>query len=365
MGLGIVLVQAASPAVAERIGLDNFHFVQRHITTLVPTFLIMIAVSMMEISSVRRLALGLFLLSLVGVGLTLFVGMEIKGATRWLHIPGMAIQPSEFVKPAFAIVAAWLFAMQKGEHRMGHGGEPYYEASGGGKRFPGTLVSILVYGIVVALLLRQPDLGQTIVVSAIWFGQFFLAGMSLPVVASIGLLGVVGLIGAYLVFPHVTKRIDRFLDPDSGDNYHIDRSLEAFSSGGMFGTGPGQGSVKMSLPNAHADFIFAVAGEEFGFVFCIALIALFAFILFRGLVLAFREENYFTLLAICGLLIQFGLQAFINMGSTLHIIPAKGMTLPFISYGGSSMIALGFSMGMLLALTRKRVGKRIVKEVLA
>jgi cell division protein FtsW len=339
MGFGVVLVQAASPAVAERIGLDNFHFVQRHLMMLLPSAAIMVAVSLLPPRGIRRLAVLVFLAALLLVALTPVVGMEIKGARRWIHVPGLSIQPSEFLKPAFAVVAAWLFTMQK--------------TTDG---FPGGAVSVALYLLVVTLLMMQPDLGMTFVISAVWFGQFFLAGLPIVLVGILGIIGLLGLVGAYFMFPHVSSRIDRFLDPGSGDNYQVARSMEAFMNGGMFGTGPGQGTVKMSLPDAHADFIFSVAGEEFGLLWCLALVALFAFVVLRGFRRAMRDDSLFILLAVGGLLMQFGLQAMINMGSALHLMPTKGMTLPFISYGGSSMLALGFGMGMVLALTRKRFG---------
>ncbi|MBI1205694.1 MAG: cell division protein FtsW [Azospirillum sp.] len=340
IGYGTVLIMAASPAVAERIGLDTYHFVERHVINLIPALIVMIAVSLLTPRGIRRMALVVFLVSLALVAATMVIGVEIKGARRWIHVPGMSIQPSEFVKPAFAVVAGWLFSLQR--------------TSPG---FPGNLVSILLYGFVAAALLMQPDLGMAFVVSAVWFTQFFLAGLNVALVGVLGVLGVCGLVAAYFAFPHVTSRIDRFLDPSHGDTYQVTRSLEAFSNGGLFGTGPGQGTVKMSLPDAHADFIFAVAGEELGLLWCLVLIALFAFIVLRGFSRAFKDTNLFVVLAVGGLLAQFALQALINMGSSLHLMPTKGMTLPFVSYGGSSLIALGFGMGMVLALTRKRFGQ--------
>jgi cell division protein FtsW len=339
MGFGVVLVQAASPAVAERIGLDNFHFVQRHVMMLAPAIAIMVAVSVLDLRGVRRAAAIVFLVALAGVALTPLVGFEIKGARRWLHVPGLSVQPSEFVKPAFAVVAAWLFTLQKTADHV-----------------PGNAIAVALYLLVVVLLMMQPDLGMTFVISAVWFGQFFLAGLPIMLVAGLAVMGAVGLVAAYLLFPHVSSRIDRFLDPAAGDNYQVNRSLEAFQNGGLFGTGPGQGSVKMGLPDAHADFIFSVAGEEFGLIWCLVLVGLFAFVVLRGFLKVMREDNLFVMLAVSGLLMQFGLQAAINMASALHLMPTKGMTLPFISYGGSSMLALGFGMGMVLALTRRRFG---------
>src|SRR5690606_18840259 len=194
------------------------------------------------------------------------------------------------------------------------------------------------------------------VVTVTWFAQFFLAGLPIIWVAVLGLLGIAGLIGAYFAFPHVAERIDGFLDPSSGDSYQVDRSLEAFTNGGLYGRGPGEGTVKQFLPDAHADFIFAVAGEELGLFACLLIVGLFAFVVLRGLSRVLRENSQFVQLAATGLLVAFGLQALINMGSALHLMPTKGMTLPFISYGGSSLLALSLGMGMLLALTRRRVG---------
>ncbi len=340
MALGTVLITAASPPVAERIGIqDTFYFVERHLMMLVPAVALMVAVSLLSPRGVRRAALAMYLVALALVFATLVIGVEIKGARRWIHVPGLSIQPSEFVKPAFAVVAAWLFSLS----RTNPG-------------FPGALVSMALYGLTVAGLIMQPDMGMTFVVSAVWFTQFFLAGLNIMAVVVLAALGVVGLIGAYYTLPHVTSRIDRFLDPTAGDNYQVNRSMEAFANGGLMGTGPGQGTVKFSLPDSHADFIFAVAGEEMGLIFCLFIVFLFAFIVLRGFARVFNENNYFALLAAAGLLIQFALQAAINMGSALHLMPTKGMTLPFISYGGSSLLALGFGMGMVLALTRKRFG---------
>lgn len=340
MAMGTVLITAASPPVAERIGIDDtFYFVERHLLMLIPAAVVMMSVSLLSPRGVARTAVVVYLVALALVAATLVVGVEIKGARRWIHIPGLSLQPSEFVKPAFAVVAAWLFSLSRTT-----------------QGFPGSFVSMVLYGGTVGLLLMQPDLGMAFVLSAVWFTQFFLAGLNVLLVVALGVLGVAGLVMAYFTFPHVTSRIDRFLDPQAGDTYQVSRSLEAFANGGLMGTGPGQGTVKFSLPDAHADFIFAVAGEELGLVACLLIVITFGFIVLRGFARVFNENNYFVILATAGLLVQFGLQAMINMGSALHLMPTKGMTLPFISYGGSSLLALGFGMGMVLALTRKRFG---------
>lgn len=341
--IGVVLIQAASPAVANRIGLTTFHFIERHLIMLLPSLAIMVGVSLLTPRGVRRLAVLLFGGAIFGVVLTLFIGEEIKGATRWIHVPGLSsVQPSEFLKPAFAVISAWMFSL----HRT---------PGPTGAHFPGIQVNCGLYAMIVLLLMSQPDLGQTFVITSIFFGQFFLAGLPIVLVASMVVLGMGGLVSAYFLFPHVQKRIDGFLNPQAGENYQVEKSMEAFANGGIWGTGPGQGRVKMAIPDAHADFIFSVAGEELGLVVCAVIIVLFAIVVIRSFNRAAKDQSLFVMLAATGLAMQFGLQALINMGSALHLMPTKGMTLPFISYGGSSLIALGIGTGMLLALTRKRL----------
>ncbi len=341
IAFGIVLTVAASPPVALRIGFGEYHFVSRHLVFIVPTLAILFAVSLMDPGRVRRLAVIVLAGGMLGVLATLVIGVEIKGAKRWLSLAGFSIQPSEFVKPAFAVVAAWLFSQQRLRHDA-----------------PGYNAAIGLYVVIVLLLLAQPDLGMAVLISAVWGVQFFLAGLPMVLVLALATLAVGGMVGSYFLFDHVASRIDRFLDPSSGDSYQIDRSLEAFSNGGVWGTGPGEGTVKLHLPDAHADFIFAVAGEELGLFWCLALLALFGFLVLRGLARALADDDLFVVLATTGLLTLFGAQALINMGSALHLIPTKGMTLPFVSYGGSSMLAMGLAMGMVLALTRRRPGVR-------
>jgi cell division protein FtsW len=338
-GFGSVLVMAASPAVAERIGADRLFFVRHYFSVLPVSMAVMFTVSFLSPRSVRHIALAGLVIGVILMAFTLIGGVEIKGARRWIDLPGLSIQPSEFVKPCFAVVAAWLFA----QNRL----RP---------DFPGRGIAIGFYIVIIALLMRQPDLGMAAVVSAVWCTQFFLAGLSLIWVVVLMVGGVAGLGGAYLLLPHVASRIDRFVDPASGDSYQVDRSMDAFMNGGWWGRGPGEGTVKLTLPDAHADFVFAVAGEELGLIVCIVIVAVFAFIVLRGFARLLQEGNLFVVLAGTGLLVQFGLQAIINMASALELMPTKGMTLPFISYGGSSMLALGLGMGMTLAFTRRRFG---------
>ncbi len=340
IGFGILLIQAATPAVAIKHGLDNFYFVERHLLMLVIAVGIIFGVSLLSPRQIRWLAVGGLMVTLPLLIATPFIGTEIKGAVRWIHLPGLSIQPSEFVKPFFAVVAAWLFARQCER-----------------KGFPALSVNFSLYGTIVVFLLMQPDIGMTALTTAMWLGQFFFAGLPLVLVGVSCVVGVIGLFAAYYTFPHFTSRMDRFLS-HSGDTYQVDRAQDAFMNGGLFGTGPGAGTVKLTIPDAHADFVFAVAGEELGLLWCLVIIALFAFIIGRGFWRLRHENSLFVVLATAGLLIEFGLQAVINMASTLRLMPAKGMTLPFISYGGSSLWALAFGMGMLLALTRKRFGER-------
>jgi cell division protein FtsW len=339
LGFGSVMSMAASPAVAERLGYAPLHFAERHLVMVPLALAIILGVSLLAPRSVRRLALIGFALALVGVAMTFVIGAEIKGARRWINLPGFSLQPSEFVKPTFTIVAAWLFAEQKER-----------------PRFPGNAISIALFLALVVMLFKQPDLGMAVVVAVVWFAQFFMAGLRLYWAAAGTLVGLAGFVGAYVWLPHVASRINRFLDPAAGDSYQVNRSIEAFANGGLWGRGPGEGTVKDVLPDAHADFVFAVAGEEFGLVVCVIIVGVFAFIVLRGFSRLLQEGNLFVLLSATGLLIQFGLQAVINMASSLHLIPTKGMTLPFLSYGGSSMLALALGMGMMLALTRRRLG---------
>jgi cell division protein FtsW len=339
IGFGVILTLAASPAVAERIGLDRMHFVERQLALLPVALVLMFGVSLQSPRDIRRLAVAGFIIALLLTAYTFIGGVEIKGARRWINLPGISLQPSEFVKPSFAVVAAWLFAEQKRR-----------------PRFPGNLIAILLFGVTVGLLIKQPDLGMAIVISAVWFTQFFLAGLQVHWVMLGGLAGASGLVGAYFFLPHVTSRIDRFLNPQSGDSYQVTRAMEAFANGGLWGQGPGEGKIKEWLPDAHADFVFAVAGEELGLVACLLIVLLFGFVVLRGFSRVLQENNLFIMLAATGLYVQFGLQAVINMASSLRLMPTKGMTLPFLSYGGSSLLALGLGMGMALALTRRRYG---------
>ncbi len=334
---GLVFLMAGGPPVAERLGLSTFHFVNRQVLFLIPALLIMLPVSFLSLRHIRRLALFVYAASMVLILLAFQFGPEIKGAHRWIVIGPLGIQPSEFVKPAFVVLAAWAFS--EGARR---------------KDMPGALLALLILPATIVPLILQPDFGQTMLVTIVWCGLFFVAGLHWFWVMGLGGAGLVGIVAAYEFLPHVRARIERFLDKDSGDTFQVDTAMESFSRGGWLGRGPGEGTVKRILPDAHTDFIFAVTAEEFGIIVCLALLTLFAFIVLRGLVLAKRNEDTFCRLAATGLVLMFGLQASINMMVNVHLMPAKGMTLPFISYGGSSLLSLALGMGFLIALTRRR-----------
>src|SRR5882757_4618568 len=331
MLVGVILSLAASPPVATRIGLDPFHFFNRHVMFLLPSLIVLVGVSFLSPRQIRRTALLVFAVSIVLIVATLLVGPEVKGSRRWITLLGVNIQASESAKPAFVVVAAWLFAESTKKPEM-----------------PATSMAL------VLLLVMEPDFGQTMLILMVWGALFFIAGMRMIWVLGLAGAAGAGLFGAYLLVPHVAGRIKRFMNPASGDTFQVDTAMEAFWNGGWFGLGPGEGIAKRSLPDSHTDFVFAVAAEEFGIILCLALVALFAFIVIRTLTRAYSTDDMFARFAASGLAILFGVQAAINMAVNLQLIPAKGMTLPFISYGGSSIISLAYGVGMMLALTRLR-----------
>ncbi len=346
--VGMFLVTAASPAVADRIGASSNHFIIRHVIYLLPSLMLMLGISMVNLKQVWRVSLIIFGFSILCMVLVLLVGQEVKGAQRWISIGPFSLQPSELVKPSFIVVASWFIARQKEQ-----------------SHFKGFHYAVLLYLLTVGLLVMQPDMGMTFVVTASFFTIVFLAGFPLRWIVLLLCLGVLGCITAYFSFDHVQSRVDRFINPESGDTYQIDRSLMAFQNGGLFGTGAGQGTVKNTIPDAHADFIFAVAGEELGMFITLMIIGLYALIIIRGYNRIMDTDNMFIVLAAGGILTLFGLQALINMGSTVHLLPTKGMTLPFISYGGSSLLSSGIGMGILLALTKRQGRSGIARSSLS
>ena len=336
----IVFGMAASPAVAERIHVSTFHFVNRQAIYLVPAISLLILTSFLSPRYVRRVALPIFLIGVVLMVGTLFFSADIKGSRRWI----LGIQPSEFVKPAFVVMAAWAFS--EGARR---------------KDLPGGIIAVLLLPLTLTPLVLQPDVGQTMLLATVWGGLFFLAGLHWFWVGGLMAAGSSGLYLAYQFIPHVTARLDRFLaDKGTQDTFQIDTALESITSGGWLGKGPGEGTLKRILPDSHTDFIFAVTAEEFGILVCIGLILVFAYIVMRGFWLSRRNEDAFCRLAGAGLTLLFGLQSCINISVNLRLMPPKGMTLPFVSYGGSSLVSLALGMGFLLAVTRKRPRAEII-----
>lgn len=343
LAAGMVLSFPASPPVAERLGLSPWHFVIRHAGFLVPTIAVLIGTSFLTHRQARFAALLTLAISLMLLWATLRFGTEVKGARRWISFAGQTLQPSEFVKPAFAVIAAWLFS----ESMIV-------------KNVPGRLIASAIMFSILAALLLQPDIGQTALIFATWATLLFLSGISWWII--VGLAGAAGamLFGAYAFFPHFARRIDTFLNPEGGGNtYQIDRALESLLEGGWFGRGPGESIAKKMIPDAHADYVFSAAAGEFGILFCLVLVGLFAFIVIRAMVGAQRQSNLFARLAASTLAIQLAMQAGINLAVNLNLIPPKGMTLPFVSYGGTSMIAVAFGMGLMLALTRTKPEERL------
>ncbi|OUI81309.1 cell division protein FtsW [Gluconobacter sp. DsW_056] len=345
IGLGYVLMLAASPAVASRIGASRNMFILKQVIFLTLAGGIVLGTSYLSRKAIKRLAIIGGIIALGATAMTLVHGMEIKGARRWIALPMMSVQPSEFLKPCFAVVTGWLLSARRSVVMWGN------------IAFPGMLIAFLCFGFILLLLKSQPDIGMLSVITMVFMTQLFVDGLKLYWVG----LCVAGMAGAfavaYIVFPHVQSRVQRFLHPDVGDHYQIDTALRAFGNGGLLGRGPGEGRVKDLLPDAHADFVFAVAGEEYGLILCVMIILLFGTIVLRTLLKLMHEDDPFVIVSAAGLVTGFGLQAFVNMGSTLHLIPTKGMTLPFISYGGSSAMSVALTMGMVLALTRHHVGQ--------
>lgn len=345
---GVILVTAAGTAVALRINLPDMHFITKHLIYLVPSVFLMFAASLCSPRMIWRLGSLFFIGTIGALILVPFIGPEIKGAQRWLSLPGISLQPSEFAKPAFAIMAAWLLARWKADNTFK------------GPQYVGVL-----YGLVLFLFLIQPDFGMSFVLTVMLAAMVVVAGLSMRYVLALLPIGGVMVLGAYGFFPHVKSRIDRFLFPESGDSYQVDKSLEAFRSGGLIGKGPGQGTVKLEIPDGHADFIFSVGAEEFGLVFIFIVLALYLFVIMRALKNLQASENLFSILCVSGLLAMFALQALIHMGSSLGVLPAKGMTLPLLSYGGSSLLSVSLSMGIILALTRREPKQAIAKKGLS
>ncbi len=340
IGLGVIAVAAASPAAAHRysggsVRIDELFYLKRQLLWVLAGVPLMLATSMLPIAWAKRAAIAATVVFLAAMFAVPFVGAEVNGAVRWIQLPGFAFQPSEFLKPAFVVTTAWLLAARFDDDRL-----------------PTMQLSFALLAVVAALLVKQPDFGQTALFAFVWLIQAILAGMSLLVIGGLVCLAVGAMGIAYVTVDHVASRIDHFIK-GTGDTYQIDRALDCFKAGGLFGAGPGEGQMKFRLPEAHTDYIFSVIGEEFGAIACFMLAVLYLAIVARVLLQLLDEEEPFLFLAGAGLALGFGIQAATNMAVNLSLLPSKGMTLPFVSHGGSSFLALSLGMGLLLALTRR------------
>ncbi|MDE2355624.1 MAG: cell division protein FtsW [Alphaproteobacteria bacterium] len=338
--LGVILQFGTSPAAAVRLGLSSpFHFAVRQCVFAFGGVAILLFVSQLGPRGIRRVAVGVYLVSMAAMLTLPFVGHVAKGAGRWVDIAGFTLQPSEFMKPALIVLVAWMFS----EGRKGE--------------VPGTTIAFILYLAAVALLLVEPDVGQTILITAAFGAAFWVAGVPTTWILALGGVSAAGLTGVYFAFPHVSSRVHTFLHQDkSSGPTQVHAAAEAIAAGGLFGKGPGEGVMKLEIPDMHTDFAYSAAAEEYGLWFSLFLISLFAVLVIRGLYKAMRLADPFEQIAAAGLFVLVGLQAFINVAVNLALIPTKGMTLPFISYGGSSMLGMGLTLGMALALTRRRPG---------
>jgi cell division protein FtsW len=337
ISIGVLVILAASPPAAHRFGVEPFYFLKRHLMYLGPALVLMIGASMLPPHMIRRAGLLLFLGGLVLMVLALLQGIEKNGAVRWLIFAGgLSVQPSEFAKPGFVILSAWLLAEAVKRPDM--------------PALPMALCLLLSF---VGLLVLQPDIGQAGLAVLTWSALFFLAGYSLIWIGLAGLLSIAAFVSAYFTIPHVRERIDGFLF-ESGDTHQTDTAVAAFREGGWFGRGPGEGVITPKLADAYTDYIFAVIAEEFGLIFCLVLVCLYAFIVWRGFRAAARSRDPFIRFALSGLIMLFGFQTLINMAVNVDIAPAKGMTLPFLSYGGSSLTSMALTIGLALGLARRR-----------
>ena len=330
---GIFLVMSSSQHVAESLNISSHHFTLRHILLGIFSIPIIIFFTILNERQIKIICISGFLISLCLLFFILIEGAIIKGAQRWLYIGNFSFQPSEVCKPFFIVFNAWILSLwvQK-------------------PNFPGWLWSLGATVLMSALLLLQPDIGMTIVMIFTWGFQLFITGIPLMIIIFLIVAFPIFMILSYNHFGHVKLRIDSFLD---GKTHQISKSLQSFESGGFWGKGPGEGFYKKSLPDAHSDFVFAVAAEEYGVFICSLIVIIYGLIVFRSFLLTLRNTNLFFIICVSGLAFQFGFQSLIHMASNTDLIPTKGMTLPFLSYGGSSILASAITAGILLSLTRK------------
>jgi cell division protein FtsW len=340
IGIGLIAVAAASPAAGQRysggsVRFNELYFFYRQLGWIAVSVPIMIAISMQPRARLRRWSIAGAVLFLVLLAVVPIFGAEKNGAVRWIELGVGQLQPSEFLKPFFVVTLAWMLSLKHGD-----------------KSLPVFTVSAVLIGLIAIMLMRQPDFGSTIIFASAWIAMLAIAGLRMKLLLALGAVAVGGVILAYFTYDVATARIDQFLF-GHGDTFQTDNAMRTLTAGGLFGMGPGGGTRKFGLPEPHTDYIFSVIGEEFGLIACLAIACLYLAIVGRVLIKLLDEESSFAILAAAGLVITFGLQALINMAVNVQIAPSKGMTLPFISYGGSSMLALSIGMGLLLAFTRR------------
>jgi len=333
---GLMMTATSSPMIAKKINVDKFFFVKKQLVFAFVAIILLISISFLDQEKIKIFSLIGLIVTLALLVAVLLFGSEAKGAKRWVPILGFTLQPSEFAKTFFIIFNAFLLQrlhFEKWQIKYG--------------------ISAGLFFIIVCLLILQPDFGMTLTLTVLWVAQLFAYGLPLPFISALGVIGLIGGVGAYIAFPHVEDRINKFLD--SGEkNYQAERSIDAFVNGGFFGEGPGNGMVKKFIPDAHTDFIFAVVGEEYGIFSCAIIVIIFAYLITRIIKRALDEEDMFVYLSLCGLMMQFTMQVIVNIGVSLKLLPTKGMTLPFISYGGSSMISMAICFGLILAFTKRK-----------
>ncbi|HEY0315143.1 MAG TPA: putative peptidoglycan glycosyltransferase FtsW [Sphingomonas sp.] len=340
IGIGLIAVAAASPAAGVRysdgaVQFPPLYYFYRQVVWLGIGIPVMFVTSMLPKPMARRLCLIGAAVFVLALALTPFLGHQVNGARRWIGAGAAQVQPSEFLKPLYVVALAWLFSLKQNDRSL-----------------PVVPISFVVTAVIAGFLMKQPDFGQTVMFLLMWTALLTLSGAPMKGLAILAGSGIAVVVLAYLFYPVAHLRIDNFLF-QTGDTYQVDSARRTLLHGGFFGTGPGAGTMKFKLPEPHTDYIFSVIGEEFGLIACIAIAALYAAIMVRVFVKLLDEEDQFILLAAAGLATQFGAQAIINMAVNVQLAPSKGMTLPFISYGGSSMIALSMGFGLLLAFTRR------------
>ncbi len=338
ISIGVTLSFGSSLPASERLGISNpFYFVYRQTAFAILAFSVMVSLSYLSIDNLRRFALILYIIALFLLLYILVFGHSAKGAQRWLKLGSFSLQPSELIKPCAIVLVSWVLSRRI-----------YY------KNIHWEWVDLAIIGIPVSIFILQPDIGQTILLTFSFLATFWISGINIRWILGMGSFSILGLIALFSFMPHVVTRWNKFIDPANNDNYQTERALDAIANGDLIGKGAGEGIIKHSLPDAHTDFIFSLASEEWGLIGSLALISLFAVLVIRGIHVASKNADPFTQLAGIGLFTLLGMQIGINLAVNLNIIPAKGMTLPFISYGGSSLLGSAITMGLALALTRRR-----------